>query len=388
MHPVIVGIDPGTTSAYAILDMNFHILSIKSKKNYGLPDLIADIYKFGKPIIVGTDKKDMPSFIKEFSQKTGAKVHLTSYDTKKPEKKSVVEGKGLLSYVHNVHETDALASAIYAYNFYEPVIRKVRLFAEKTGRDGMFSELLVKVIVEGKNLHSAAEELEKKPTEALQKRISLPQLTKEMTKEEREIVLLKNKIELLEYELKILKQENSHLKNKRIDIGKETKKIISFKEKRAIALEEKSDISRRELAKKDKIISKLNEFIVNSQNMMLIKKVKNLGEDFQHRQKLLAIYKGDLLCVEDLSINSASVIEELREKIKIIFFEKAGRIDLSDFILIKKPDGLIENKYFALIGKNELDAEIFKAISQRKKDKKFLQDILEDYKKDRMKQLI
>ncbi|MCM2326039.1 MAG: DUF460 domain-containing protein, partial [Candidatus Woesearchaeota archaeon] len=119
MRPIIVGLDPGTTSAFALLDTDFKVLKIKSKKEYPMDEIISDVCSNGVPIIVGCDKKDLPSAIKEFSQRTGAKIHLTSYDTKKDEKKVMVKTNGFWEIVNNAHEIDSLASAIMAFNDYK-----------------------------------------------------------------------------------------------------------------------------------------------------------------------------------------------------------------------------------------------------------------------------
>ena len=115
MGPIIIGIDPGTTSAFAVLDLERNVLAVKSRRNYSFDGLLKEASSYGIPFIVAGDKKETPGFVKEFSQKTGAIVFAPKYDTKKEEKKYLVKKFDFEKSASNVHETDALASALFAY---------------------------------------------------------------------------------------------------------------------------------------------------------------------------------------------------------------------------------------------------------------------------------
>ena len=69
---LIVGIDPGTTSAYAILDIDGRLVRMCSAKNKSFSNIVTEIVDFGKVLIVGTDKKKSPEFVQRFAVKTGA----------------------------------------------------------------------------------------------------------------------------------------------------------------------------------------------------------------------------------------------------------------------------------------------------------------------------
>jgi len=386
MHPVIVGIDPGTTSAFAVLSFDFKVIGIKSKKDYSLAELISDIYKLGNPILVGTDKKEVPSFIKEFSQKTGAKIYSPKYDTKKGEKNFIVKIKGFSRAVKNAHETDALASAIYAYNEYFSVIKKIKSYVEKNDKKDIEDKILMKVITENKNIIEAVSDIEKKPVGKI-KEVIKPSISKqkELSKEQKEIMLLKDVIRNLEAELNKVKNENIQLKQKKVDIGKETRKLISFKENRALVLEKGNKLLENEIIARDNIIKKLDLFISKSKNSILIKRLKNLGsEDYNKRKNVLNIEKDDILYVEDLSVISDNVIEDIKEKVKVIIYRKGTNKKLDElFLLIQiKPFDLFETKYFSLCGKKVFEKETEKVAAAKKKIS--IKDILEEYKKERL----
>jgi predicted RNase H-like nuclease (RuvC/YqgF family) len=384
MHPVIVGIDPGTTSAFAILGFDFKVIAIKSKKEYSLAGIIEDIYKFGNPIIVGTDKKDIPSFIKEFSQKTGAKIYSPKYDTKKGEKLFVVKEKRFIDLVKNTHETDALASAIYAYNEYLQLIKKVNAFVEKNNKEELKDKLLIKVITENKNIFDAVSELERIPVKKIVEVKEYPLFEKkELSKEQKEITMLKELTEKLREEIISLEKENFLLKDKKIDITKKTKNMLSFKENKALQLEKQNKLLRKELELKESIIKKLNFFISKSTNSVLMKRLKNLGiEEYENKKNILNLEKEDILLVDDTSIISENVIRDIKKKIRIIVYEKAKPID--GFIMIEKDSlRLFETKYFALAEKTSFNKTLELKIASAKKNVNYLKSIIEDYKRER-----
>jgi hypothetical protein len=376
MHPIIVGIDPGTTSAFAAISFDFNILKVKSKKEYSLGELISDIYELGNPIIVGTDKKEVPSFIKEFSQKTGARIYSPKYDTKKGEKRALVSTSRFSKIAKNTHETDALASAIYAYNDYKPLIVKINQYVEKNNKQEIFDKILMKVITQELSIVQAVLEIEKKPIKQIQK-IKKIHIQKEkiLTSEQKEIFLLKKVIEELREE-----RVPKEVKQKKIDIDKHMKELVAFKEKRIHFLENNNRLLRKEIRAKDKIIKKLDSFIAQTKDSVLIKKIQTLGSEDYNKCKIAT---DDILLVDDIRIYSEKVIKEIKDKVKIIIYNQ-GKAKLDDFLLIEKKNlPLIETKYFALAPKDRFDTEVEKLKLTTKKDSTYLKGILDDYKRER-----
>ena len=376
MHPIIVGIDPGTTSAFAAISFDFNILKVKSKKEYSLGELISDIYELGNPIIVGTDKKEVPSFIKEFSQKTGARIYSPKYDTKKGEKRALVSTSRFSKIAKNTHETDALASAIYAYNEYKPLIAKINQYVEKNNKQEIFDKILMKVITQELSIVQAVLEIEKKPIKQIQK-IKKIHIQKEkiLTSEQKDIFLLKKVIEELREE-----RVPKEVKQKKIDIDKHMKELVAFKEKRILFLENNNRLLRKEIRAKDKIIKKLDSFIAQTKDSVLIKKIQTLGSEDYNKCKIAT---DDILLVDDIRIYSEKVIKEIKDKVKIIIYNQ-GKAKLDDFLLIEKKNlPLIETKYFALAPKDRFDTEVEKLKLTTKKDSTYLKGILDDYKRER-----
>src|SRR3989344_1012037 len=124
---IIVGIDPGTTLGYAVLDINGNILDIGSSKDFNLSELISKTIDLGKVIAVGTDKKRIPGFVESFAVKLGAKVISPKEDMSSDFKRNLVQEYE----TSNDHQQDALASAVFCYNSLKHITEKVYYFAKK-----------------------------------------------------------------------------------------------------------------------------------------------------------------------------------------------------------------------------------------------------------------
>ena len=108
---LIVGIDPGITVGYAVLGIDGNLIGLGSSKALDLNSLISEIIKFGRVVLVGTDKFKTPSLVHAFATKLGAEVVNPKEDLKVEEKKESVSD---LKHA-NEHEGDALAAALLAY---------------------------------------------------------------------------------------------------------------------------------------------------------------------------------------------------------------------------------------------------------------------------------
>ena len=84
---LIIGVDPGTTLAYAILDINGNLIKLRSSKNLSLSKLIFDTIKYGKIVIVGCDVAKVPGFVQDYAIKVGAKLIYPKEDLSVVEKR-------------------------------------------------------------------------------------------------------------------------------------------------------------------------------------------------------------------------------------------------------------------------------------------------------------
>ncbi|MFT4309304.1 MAG: DUF460 domain-containing protein [Candidatus Woesearchaeota archaeon] len=127
--PVILGVDPGTTTGITILGVDGKIIYVGSSKDLGLSDAISIIRSKGLPISIGTDKSKVPAMIKSMSSSLGIRVYSPSFDMSTEEKKALYnkhqERIGDSIEYNNSHEYDSICSAIYAYNKSLKLLKKL-----------------------------------------------------------------------------------------------------------------------------------------------------------------------------------------------------------------------------------------------------------------------
>jgi predicted RNase H-like nuclease (RuvC/YqgF family) len=111
---LIVGIDPGTTTAFAALDLDGNLLHLQSSRQMNMGDVIEALYKVGKPLIIASDVQDMPFSVEKIRRAFSAVAYTPKQDVSVEIK---LELSAPFSY-GNDHERDALSAALDAYRQY------------------------------------------------------------------------------------------------------------------------------------------------------------------------------------------------------------------------------------------------------------------------------
>jgi len=126
MEFLIVGLDPGATVGYAILDLNGGLIEVSSFKG-NLDQAVKIISNKGKVIIIGTDVMNTPKFIHKFSARINAKIIVPERDLLYIQKKKMTKEylKEKEIKLKNKHEMDALASALFAYKSFKGLFNKI-----------------------------------------------------------------------------------------------------------------------------------------------------------------------------------------------------------------------------------------------------------------------
>jgi hypothetical protein len=111
---IIVGMDPGTTTAIAALDLEGNLLHLSSSRQTSQSDVIESLYKVGKPVVVATDVRDMPFSVEKVRRAFNAVAYAPRLDVSVDAK---LEYTQPYKYM-NDHERDALSAALEAYRHY------------------------------------------------------------------------------------------------------------------------------------------------------------------------------------------------------------------------------------------------------------------------------
>ena len=157
---LIVGLDPGITTGYAVLNIKGELIRLKSSKKLTISSIIDEIINDGKVVMVGTDVKYVPRYIEKFASKFNAKIIHPDYDMKVGFKTRLTEN----FKVKDAHQRDSLAAAIYAFKEIQPLMKRVDEVLKKEGKEHILDRVKEHVI-SGLSISDSINRLETKPSE-------------------------------------------------------------------------------------------------------------------------------------------------------------------------------------------------------------------------------
>ncbi len=111
---LIVGIDPGTTTAYAALDLDGNLLAIRSSRQLTMADLVEELTRVGRPLVIASDVREMPFSVEKIRRSFSAVAYTPKSDISVEAK---LEAARPFPY-SNDHERDALSAALEAHRHY------------------------------------------------------------------------------------------------------------------------------------------------------------------------------------------------------------------------------------------------------------------------------
>lgn len=378
---LIVGIDPGMTLGYAILDIEGNLIRLKSSKQLDLNLIISETVNIGKAVLVGTDKAKVPGFVESFAIKLGAKIVSPPEDLKVDEKRKMVSSFNFA----DEHQGDALASALFAYRAAKALLDRIDAYAKENRKDGIKDNIKELVLTKKISIKSAVNVIEKKDEEAK----IIERVVSEKRINESDFLRLYDKLKKYEAEIRLVKGYNNSLKNKieglerqikLMEIKKEGKRLADFREKRIRFLEGLIKLKEKEIEELKSLAKKSNGIISNIGNFYILKKLDTLGmNEFNFKNRILNIQKNDILIVDNPNIASKAVIDLLKNKIFVVVYKKpiSNKVESGlPFVFINAKNLKIdENRYFGFIEKRHFEIEKSKVNWVRK--------IVEDYEKEK-----
>jgi len=119
---VIVGLDPGTTVGLSVLDLNGNLLHTASVRAQSPAEVIAEISRIGKPVVVATDKAEMPAGVEKIRRAFAAVPWTPKKDILIKEKYAAAEGYAFA----DDHQRDSLAAAVLAFRSFQPKFENLK----------------------------------------------------------------------------------------------------------------------------------------------------------------------------------------------------------------------------------------------------------------------
>jgi uncharacterized protein len=122
---LIVGIDPGTTTAVAAVDLDGNLVHLSSGRERSMADVVEALCQAGNPLVVASDVSEMPFSVERVRRAFSAVPYTPREDRTGEEKLAITQG---FSYA-NLHERDALSAALDAWRYYrnrfQPLLKRV-----------------------------------------------------------------------------------------------------------------------------------------------------------------------------------------------------------------------------------------------------------------------
>ncbi|MFX1285260.1 MAG: DUF460 domain-containing protein [Promethearchaeota archaeon] len=159
---IILGVDPGTTTGIAIVDlMKGHVLYLKSKRECGVSEIIRTASKFGKICCVAADVTPIPATVEKIARITGAKLISPTVLVSAAAKREYLHNYRdiTVNYSHlDSHERDALFGAIKAFNSLKEQLSKINHIVQDSYPE-LISQLseIQRLVLAGNSVSNAIE---------------------------------------------------------------------------------------------------------------------------------------------------------------------------------------------------------------------------------------
>lgn len=288
----IVGFDPGVTSGVAVLSLEGETIFLGSFRNSRLEEIVEKISNIAQPLIVATDVSPPSNSASRLARMFGATLYYPTISMTVAEKQSMTSGAG----VEDLHQRDALASALAAYKTYRPMIEKIR---QKSG--AKYSIVLEKI------LKGEAPKIE----DALIEKIK-PVMPPKPSSMRAQLQMMKLNRDYLARKVEQLTQSNSELNAKLKEAGQELEKSMA-ETYRHVATDKKVKALEVQLHN------------IQSNERVVFQRTKLAEGKLEAIEKWLAAREGLLLRVmregEGLGIGEFILTEDAREKLERIIKE-------------------------------------------------------------------
>ena len=163
MELLILGLDPGSTIGYAVLNLEGKLVKIESSRNSSLNQTISKVNKLGKIVVIGTDVTPAPKFVDKAASNLGAEVIEPKDDLllkyKKKLTKEFLKDKDIK--IKNKHELDALAAALNAFKHYKPLFNKIDNHLNQINKEYLNNKIKNTVLVNKISIKKALEKYDR-----------------------------------------------------------------------------------------------------------------------------------------------------------------------------------------------------------------------------------
>ncbi|GAB7091963.1 DUF460 domain-containing protein [Halorubrum luteum] len=317
---VIVGIDPGTTTAVAVVGLDGTVHELYSSRTADTADVTEWIVEQGRPIIVAADVEPMPETVEKFRRSFDAAGWQPTTDLPVDEK---LHRTREVAY-ENDHERDALAAALYAYDDHADQFDRI---AEKTPPRLDREEVIAGVVAGGASVEAVVEELRDGPDgddDGEQEGDEDP-TEPDRTEEEETIRRLRERVDRLEAHTETLEERLAERDDRIAELEAEleearrqeriearSRRIVSRLERETDRLERERDEARETVAELEEKVESLKGIwkldhsnftdVAGGRDLVSVKVVEQFTLDaIETTEEAYGIASGDVVYLRDAS---------------------------------------------------------------------------------------
>ncbi|MDI6826218.1 MAG: DUF460 domain-containing protein [Candidatus Aenigmarchaeota archaeon] len=356
--PIIVGYDPGTTAALAILDTKGQILFLKSERGFKKGEIVDTITRIGKPLMIAGDRCPLPKSVEKLASSLGCKTFHPTKTLSTSEKEELVHE--FVERVEDDHEKDALASAIKAFKVHSRLFEKTKNLLSSLGLSELYEKVVDLILRnEVENINEAINKL------TAEKKQKIPEISVKEDDEKKSlqktINRLQDKIKGLERDVTILRKYNQSLKDRLRDYERKfefyRKNLTEKIDLNSLGkMKRELDILKDELKKKESLIEMLKTFrsleLEGYIPLLEVKEIrdgpiKDLNDAFDLENRIILVE----------NIDNAQILNDYRIKALVTSVEPSKRvIEKVDFpIIVKKDISIKKVKDTLVIDRDELE---------------------------------
>jgi predicted RNase H-like nuclease (RuvC/YqgF family) len=348
---VLVGIDPGTTTAVALVDLDGRVLDTFSTRTADTAEVIEWIIERGRPVVVAADVAPMPETVEKIRRSFDAAGWTPTADLPVDEKLHRTREHDYA----NDHERDALAAALFAHDDHKDQFARV---ASKVPPNLGVEEVIARVVAGEESVEAVLRDLtaDDEGTEDEDSESGSP----DSSPEPNETTRLRSRIERLESHVETLNDTIAE-KDDRIDDlegelsdarreerreARERREITRL-ERETDRLERKLDEQRAETAALEEKLERLKELwkidhsdfadVAEGRGLVSVKPVEKFTRDaIRAAQEDFGIAPGDVVYLRDASGAGASTAELLADLEPRIVLKRGGLSEAADEILFDR----------------------------------------------------
>ena len=346
---VIVGIDPGTTTAAAVVSLDGRVLDVFSSRTVDTAGVIEWLIDRGRPLIVAADVTPMPQTVEQFRRSFDATRWVPPSDIPVDEK---VHRTREVEY-ENDHERDALAAALYAFDDHEDQFERI---AAKTPRQFDREEVIAHVVAGGASVEAALRELSDEP--APDDEESTHEV-RELSDEERRIKELEDQVDRLqahteELEVKLTERDKTIEEYKEALSAAKREERRKARERREVSrrnreinrLERERDEARERADELEAKLDRLKELwkldhsnvdaVSGDRNLVSVKPIEQFTKRaIEETDEAVGLTSGDIVYFRDASGAGRSTAEKLVDIEPRVVLREGGLSDVADEVLFE-----------------------------------------------------